>query len=85
MTNADPCFFVKSTCAYALIHEAFHGLLVRPTMKLIAVLITVATGTMRDSSLAQHMNLMFLTGTIVGFHRKGIVLLAANALALAAV
>lgn len=85
MTNADSCFFVKSTRAYALILKAFHGLLVRPAMKLIAVLITVATGTMRDSSLAQHMNLVLLTGTVVGIHREGIVLLAASALALAAV
>lgn len=84
MANTDSSFFVKSTCANALVHEALQRLLVRPMMKLVAVLVIVAASTVYDFFLAQDVNLMLFAGTIVRIQQKGKVVGATNAFALAA-
>lgn len=70
--------------ADAFIHETFHRLFVRSTVELVALLVIVAACTVCDFPLAQHMDLVFLVGIVVGVHRKRKVLFIAHAFALAA-
>lgn len=83
MANADASLLVEAMRANALIHKAFHRLFVRATVELVALLVIITAGTMSDFPLAQHVNLVLRIGAIVGFRRKRIVLLVANALSLA--
>lgn len=53
-------------------------------MELVALLVPITACTVRDFPLAQHVNLVLLVGAVLGVHRERIVLIAANALALAA-
>lgn len=53
-------------------------------MELVALLVPITACTVRDFPLAQHVNLVLLVGAVLGVHRERIVLVAANALALAA-
>lgn len=84
MTNADTPFLVEPMGANALVHEALHRLLVRSTVKLVALLVVVTAGTVRNFPLAQHVNLVLRIGAVVGIHRERIVLFIANAFALTA-
>lgn len=83
MANADASLLVEAMRTNALIHKAFHRLFMRATVELVALLVIITAGTMSDFPLAQHVNLVLRIGAIVGFRRKRIVLLVANALSLA--
>lgn len=84
MTNADASLLVVSVRADALIHKALHGLLVRSPMELVALFVLVTACTVCNFPLAQHVDLVLLAGAVLSVHRKGKVLLVADALALAA-
>lgn len=69
--------------ADALIHETLHRLFVRSAVKLVALLVIITAGTVRDFPLAKHMDLVILVATVVGVHRERKVLFATNAPTLA--
>lgn len=83
LADTDVSLLEESTRADTLIHETLHRLLVRSPVELVALLVSVATCTVCDFPLAQHVDLVPLVGTVVSVHRERKVLFIANALSLA--